>query len=314
MGGAAWICSDHSEIPVVIGINSRIADGHDPSWLWDVPFEKLAGRKVVATGERCRDLAVRLKYAGLEHLVVARADAGAAGAGGAPAVEYVGNYTAFQQLRRSLVRRRSLLQTLEPRTHLFRARRTTASRRGECPLWPRRTRWSPSTVPRPQANKGGASESALRIAVVHPDLLGTYGDGGNGMVLACRAAWRGWPVELMLARSDKPLPTADIYCLGGGEDGPQVEAAESAVRERLAARWRTVLRCWRSARGSRSWARSFPDAEGRSCDGLGLIDVVTAKGHGQEDAWGRWSPTPEQPTLGLVSQKAIHRVREPLGR
>ena len=56
--------------PVVIGINARIADGHDPSWLWDVDFERLTGRLVVATGDRRRDLAVRLRYAGIEHTTV----------------------------------------------------------------------------------------------------------------------------------------------------------------------------------------------------------------------------------------------------
>ena len=65
----------------------------------------------------------------------------------------------------------------------------------------------------------------LRVAVVYPDLLGTYGDGGNGLILARRAEWRGWPVELLQADSDRSLPEADIYCLGGGEDGPQVRAA-----------------------------------------------------------------------------------------
>ena len=33
--------------PVVVAINARTADGHDPSWLWDVSFERLAGRLVV---------------------------------------------------------------------------------------------------------------------------------------------------------------------------------------------------------------------------------------------------------------------------
>ncbi len=31
--------------PVIIDFNSRTADGRDPSWLWDVPFERLAGRR-----------------------------------------------------------------------------------------------------------------------------------------------------------------------------------------------------------------------------------------------------------------------------
>ena len=56
--------------PIVIAINARVADGHDPSWLWDVAFERLAGRRVVATGERCRDLAVRLRHAGIAHVTV----------------------------------------------------------------------------------------------------------------------------------------------------------------------------------------------------------------------------------------------------
>ena len=55
--------------PIVISINSRTADGADPSWLWDVPFERLSPRVVVATGDRCRDLSVRLHYAGVPHVM-----------------------------------------------------------------------------------------------------------------------------------------------------------------------------------------------------------------------------------------------------
>lgn len=53
--------------PVVVAINARVQDGRDPSWLWDVPFEQLRGRFVVATGERGRDLGVRLQYADVMH-------------------------------------------------------------------------------------------------------------------------------------------------------------------------------------------------------------------------------------------------------
>ena len=88
-------------VPAVIAINARVADGRDPSWLWDVPFERLAGRLVVATGERSRDLAVRLRYAGVEH--VHEPDLVAAiAAAGADQVDVVGNYTSFQQLRKLL--------------------------------------------------------------------------------------------------------------------------------------------------------------------------------------------------------------------
>ena len=88
-------------VPVVVGINARIADGRDPSWLWDVPFERLAGRPVVATGDRGRDLSVRLRYAEVEH-VYAPDYRQAVRATGAADVDLAANYTAFQDARREL--------------------------------------------------------------------------------------------------------------------------------------------------------------------------------------------------------------------
>src|SRR5262249_6771609 len=53
---------------LLIAINDRFADGTDVSWLWDVEFERLAGRvnAAVCAGLRADDMAVRLKYAGVE--------------------------------------------------------------------------------------------------------------------------------------------------------------------------------------------------------------------------------------------------------
>jgi UDP-N-acetylmuramyl tripeptide synthase len=89
------------ERPLVLAINARIADGRDPSWLWDVEFERLKGRRVVAAGERAADLAVRLRYAevvcdvwdmpileGLERF-------------DAPEVDVVANYTVFADVVRA---------------------------------------------------------------------------------------------------------------------------------------------------------------------------------------------------------------------
>jgi lipid II isoglutaminyl synthase (glutamine-hydrolysing) len=89
-----------SEAPLVVSINARVADGADPSWLWDVPYERLAGRSVVATGDRFRDLSVRLRYAGVPHTtepdpvqaVTKAAD------GTHAVVDVIGNYTAFHDL------------------------------------------------------------------------------------------------------------------------------------------------------------------------------------------------------------------------
>jgi len=90
-------------MPVVVGINARIPDGRDPSWLWDVPFERLRGRLVIATGDRGRDLAVRLRYAGVEHRFV-EGYVDAVRATGAVDLDLAANYTSFQDARRELVR------------------------------------------------------------------------------------------------------------------------------------------------------------------------------------------------------------------
>ena len=91
-------------LPVVVAVNARAQDGRDPSWLWDVPFEVLQGREAVATGERSRDVAVRLRYAGVEHVRVddlaAAVRAAAARAASPGPVEVLANYTAFQGYRR----------------------------------------------------------------------------------------------------------------------------------------------------------------------------------------------------------------------
>ncbi len=121
----------------------------------------------------------------------------------------------------------------------------------------------------------------LRVAVVFPDLLGTYGDGGNGLILARRAEWRGQPVELLEASSGDALPDADIYCLGGGEDGPQVRAARALADDGTLVRrvgdGAVVLAV---CAGFQVVGRTFPGADGTAHDGLGLLDVDTVKGTG----------------------------------
>src|SRR5436305_14780957 len=70
-------------------------------------------------------------------------------------------------------------------------------------------------------------ESVVSIALVYPELLGTYGDRGNALVLARRLAWRGIDNELVEVTAREPVPSScDLYVLGGGEDDPQVAAAD----------------------------------------------------------------------------------------
>src|SRR6202044_474880 len=56
----------------------------------------------------------------------------------------------------------------------------------------------------------------LRLVWVYPDLLSTYGDRGNALVLERRARLRGLPVEIIEVNSDQPVPRdGDIYLMGG---------------------------------------------------------------------------------------------------
>jgi UDP-N-acetylmuramyl tripeptide synthase len=93
-------------------LNDNIADGRDVSWIWDADFELLAGRvrRATCSGTRAAELAVRLKYAGIEAeriyvqtdlaaaLLAAQADAPP---GGAP-LYALPTYTAMLALRELL--------------------------------------------------------------------------------------------------------------------------------------------------------------------------------------------------------------------
>lgn len=91
---------------VVVAVNGQVPDGQDLSWLWDVDFAALdtgRGRRVVACGERGRDLQVRLEYAGI-HCLRTDTPLQAIEACAPGRVELLANYTAFRDLKRVLDR------------------------------------------------------------------------------------------------------------------------------------------------------------------------------------------------------------------
>jgi UDP-N-acetylmuramyl tripeptide synthase len=108
------VLSPHHSLYLLVAINDKHADGTDVSWLWDADFERLAGHAAgaVVSGTRSADMAVRLKYAGIEpdSIVVepdlARAlDVALARLPSGATLYALPTYTAMLELRAELARR-----------------------------------------------------------------------------------------------------------------------------------------------------------------------------------------------------------------
>ncbi len=126
------------------------------------------------------------------------------------------------------------------------------------------------------------ADTAVAVVVVHPELLGTYGDGGNAVVLAQRLRWRGIAAEIVEVASGEVVPeTAALYCIGGGEDGPENRSADELIDGgalgRAVAKGAAVLAV---CAGFQVVGTSFPGLDGRPRPGVGLIDVTTRHGTG----------------------------------
>ncbi len=103
---------EQGSLDLWLALNDRIADGRDISWIWDADFELLAGRvaRVTCSGTRAEEMALRLKYAGIDAPIVAEPDLGrsldAAVAGGDGRPLYaLPTYTALLELRDLLANR-----------------------------------------------------------------------------------------------------------------------------------------------------------------------------------------------------------------
>jgi hypothetical protein len=131
----------------------------------------------------------------------------------------------------------------------------------------------------PGRGYGPPGPSAVRLVWVYPDLLSTYGDRGNLLVLARRARLRGLSVEIAEVNSDQRVPVdGDIYLLGGGEDLPQILAARRlAAGGGLSAVARGAV-VFAVCAGYQIIGTEFGGAEGEPVPGLGLLDIASSRG------------------------------------
>jgi CobQ-like glutamine amidotransferase family enzyme len=122
-------------------------------------------------------------------------------------------------------------------------------------------------------------DSTVTVALLFPDLLGTYGDSGNAVILAQRLRWRGFEAEVVVVRSGDPVPEqCELYVVGGGEDLPQALAARqlgSGSLERAVDRGAAVLAV---CAGLQILGTRFVGPDGVETEGLGLLDCTSRRG------------------------------------
>lgn len=167
------------------------------------------------------------------------------------------------------------------------------------------------------------NDDGLRLVWVYPDLLSTYGDQGNALVVERRARQRGYDVERLDVRSDQPVPaSADIYLIGGGEDRPQRLAAERLRRDgglnRAAANGAIVFSV---CAGYQILGHEFVNDLDTREEGLGLLDVTSGRGTAERcvgDVLGDVDPQLGLPPLtGFENHQGVTRLgptAKPLAR
>lgn len=141
----------------------------------------------------------------------------------------------------------------------------------------------------------------VRIGLVLPDVMGTYGDGGNAVVLRQRLRLRGIAAEIIEITLADPVPDSlDLYTLGGAEDYAQRLATKHLRRhqglQRAATRGAPVLAICAAIQVLGHW---YETSAGERVDGVGLLDVTT-------------SPQPERTIGEVVSAPLVEGLSQPL--
>ena len=242
--------ADQGPKMVAFFINDQVADGHDISWIWDIDFEELAGQPdtvVFAGGSRAHDLAVRLKYAGIEAAVIENIEDAfdrlgtltAAGALPSDAAVYaIANYTALPPVHAALNAMEAAEAPEAPEAAEAAACIAVAAPTPR-PDDPAQAPASEGKNAEPGNAAAALSEPPVVIAHMLPDLLNLYGDGGNVRILEQRLRWRGIPVEVRRIQHGEAVDFSqvDLVFMGGGPDREQKLASEQllAMRDELAA-------------------------------------------------------------------------------
>jgi len=157
--------------------------------------------------------------------------------------------------------------------------------------------------------------SSVRVGLVYPELLGTYGDRGNAVVLVERCRRRGIDAELVEVTAGTPLPASlDVYLFGGGEDDAQVMAAAGmrSGAATIASARDAGAAVFAVCAGVQLLGTTYEAGDGDILDGLGLLDLETRAGEGR--LIGECLVTPARTTgLPVLTGFENHGGRTTLG-
>lgn len=145
------------------------------------------------------------------------------------------------------------------------------------------------------------SDSTVRIGLVLPDVMGTYGDGGNALILRQRLRMRGYDAEVIEITLNDPVPDSlDVYTLGGAEDSAQRLATRHLRRypglQKAAERGAPVLAICAAIQVLGNW---YETSSGERVDGVSMLDVTT-------------SPQPARSIGEVISTALIDGLTQPL--
>lgn len=158
-----------------------------------------------------------------------------------------------------------------------------------------------------------SARTELVIGVLLPDVLGTYSDAGNAVVLAQRARWRGIDTTILPVPADTTPPAGcDLYLLGGGEDIAQLFAIEwlnrhHGLRHAMSSTAVTLAVC----AGLQILGHTLTDRRGQRHAGLGLLDLSTEPR--RRRAVGEVITHCELPGVGLLTGFENHQGATTLG-
>ncbi|HEV2107967.1 MAG TPA: glutamine amidotransferase [Thermomicrobiales bacterium] len=121
----------------------------------------------------------------------------------------------------------------------------------------------------------------VTIAWLYGSKMNIYGDRGNVLALAQRARWREIEAKVVDVGIGEPLPDADIFFFGGGQDQQQIAVSRdlqgakgAALREAVAGGAALLAVCG----GYQLLGHEYRPHAGDPLPGIGLFDLVTEAG------------------------------------